>query len=166
MAANSPKHTPLAHPREPSSRSLEAYEYLLQFKGGNPVDLLTTIPALGNIVGGSGPKLLTEPFSNMSEPMKDAFSEVSRLPAGVHFVHGVQALEKSYMMEMIILFSQFGACAAETEPSKAKADPLKVLYHNNVAVEVFTSRLIDTYSNMGCSEGCCRSTTGREREAI
>ncbi|KAJ3468891.1 hypothetical protein MRS44_002956 [Fusarium solani] len=112
-----------ARSRETSSRSLEAYQYLLRVKGAKPVDLLAAIPALGNIVvGGSGPKFLAERFMNMSKPMKDTFSKMSRLLAGVHFVPGVAGSGKSFMMEMSILFSQFGSCHANTQPANAQAE--------------------------------------------
>ncbi|KAH7272450.1 hypothetical protein B0J15DRAFT_590285 [Fusarium solani] len=125
-----------ARSRETSSRSLEAYQYLLRVKGAEPVHLLAAIPALGNIVGGSGPKFLAERFKNMSKPMKDAYSKMSRLLAGVHFVPGVAGSGKSFMMETSILFSQFGSCHANTQPANAQAEttettePLGVLRFN------------------------------------
>ncbi|KAL6356471.1 hypothetical protein LRP88_10068 [Fusarium phalaenopsidis] len=64
------KRRNIAMSQETSFRSPKAYQHLLRFKGTKPVDLLAAIPALGNVVGGSGPKVLAERFKNMLEPFK------------------------------------------------------------------------------------------------
>ncbi|KAK1762908.1 hypothetical protein QBC33DRAFT_581402 [Phialemonium atrogriseum] len=152
-AVNALNCPPSADPR-PSDESVAAFRYLLRFNADTApiVNLLEAIPALGNVVNdNSSPPFVKNLFEGMNKPMKEAFRAMDSLPAGICFVPGVAGCGKSYMMEMAIVFSQFGSCAADAEPHNAMPNKLKVLYliNNNAGVEAFTSRLIETYDGLG-----------------
>ncbi|KAL7929424.1 hypothetical protein V8C35DRAFT_315601 [Trichoderma chlorosporum] len=151
-AVNSLKHPTSANP-SPTDRSIVAYRYLMRFDDTVArTNLLDEIPALGNVINSANaPEFLREIFNKMNRPMRDAFGAMSSLPAGIFFLPGVAGSGKSFMMEMAIIFSQFGSCGASVQPADAEPQNIKILYllNSNAGVEAFTRRLIETYNNHG-----------------
>ncbi|KAL6801049.1 hypothetical protein GGI42DRAFT_36564 [Trichoderma sp. SZMC 28013] len=144
-AINSLKHPTSADPR-PSERSLAAYKFLMQFDPTTAkTNLLDEIPALGNVVNSdddNAPHFLRKIFNEMNRSMREAFGTTSNLPAGICFIPGVAGSGKSYMMEMAIIFSQFGSCEASAQPKSRSS-----IFSTTTLMSVFATKKkkLDTF---------------------
>ncbi|KAF5011872.1 hypothetical protein FDECE_2041 [Fusarium decemcellulare] len=153
LDSRTPKTSRFSEPALPRlfvQRAIAAYNFLMRFETDTEVNLLDELPSLGNIVNDEGPAFLRNIFRAMNESMKEAFREMKKIPAGVHFVPGVAGCGKSFMLENINLFSQFGSCPAHVLAKDARPRNLKTLYllDNNAGVEAFTSRLTNRYKDL------------------
>ncbi|KAI5862560.1 hypothetical protein GGS23DRAFT_597360 [Durotheca rogersii] len=153
-AVSALKHPSSAQP-PPSERSVAAYRYLVNFDSRAPrVNLLADLPGLGAVVkpeGATAPHFLRKAFLEMNRPMREAFEIMGNLPAGVCFVPGVAGCGKTYMGEMAMLFSQYGASGQDKGPRDVEPAGLQVLYlvDNNEGVENFVTRHRKTQERLG-----------------
>ncbi|KAF4460237.1 Nonsense-mediated mRNA decay 1 [Fusarium albosuccineum] len=150
-AVNVLKHPASEPTSPPSERAIAAYNFLMRFETDTWVNLLDELPSLGNIVNNEGPAFLRNIFDAMNKPMKEAFREMKKIPAGIHFVPGVAGCGKSFMLENIDLFSQFGSCPAHASAQDAQPRNLKTLYllDNNAGVDTVVTRMTNRHKDLG-----------------
>lgn len=123
-ALNTLKDPAAARP-PPSDKSIAAFQYLSLFHANIAlsISLLEAILALGNAVGSdTTPSFVKSIFTELDNSMNEAFRAMSNLLAGIFFLPGFAGCGKSYMMEMTILFSQFGSCLTNAEPHDVVPD--------------------------------------------
>jgi hypothetical protein len=148
LKAQSHSLNSLKHPvgaNAPSPQSVEAYQYLLNFDltKTSPYNLLTELPGVGNvIVDRASPKFMLDIFDNLTAPMKRCLTEMDNAPGRLHFISGVAGAGKSYLMEVLMLFTLFGKGFDNTSKPR-----ILYILNNNVGVETFCQRLGQTFED-------------------
>jgi hypothetical protein len=151
LAVNSLHHPASANP-PPARRSIEAYQYLMDFTPRNDVvNLVNELPGINAVLAGVGLDHLVNVFRNMNTEMRQAVMNMESTNAGVHFVPGVAGCGKSYLLEFLILCVFYGARETFAAINRQGPSTSKVLYllDNNIGLEVFYDRLKQTLESLG-----------------
>ncbi|CAF3550398.1 unnamed protein product [Fusarium graminearum] len=153
LAVNSLHHPPSANP-PPAMKSVEVYQYLMDFTPREDVvNLLYELPGINDVVQGGGLDHLVTVLGKMNKEMQQAVLNMKSTNAGVHFVPSVAG------WQVLLTRTPLPLCLLWHSPSiryrqGRGAVQLKGVasLDNNIGLEAFYERLSETFQRLGIDE--------------
>ncbi|RGP75378.1 nonsense-mediated mrna decay 1 [Fusarium sporotrichioides] len=128
--------------------SEEALRYLVDFDTtlASHYNLLRELPGVGNVVTDrAGPAFMQDIFDKLTGEQKTCLTSMSNSVARLHFIPGVAGSGKTYLMEVLMLFTIFGN--GLTNPPKTK---ILYILKNNGFSEDNDSRRLPNIIHLDC----------------